>query len=183
MLVLAVPASAKPDVFAQRLREAMAILDMSNAELAAAVGVHPVTVSKWRSGMAVEPHRMPALAAALDVREQWLLTGRGPRERGPEAVREPLHGYEPDALFTRAIREREKEVELELVRMGATDIEVRGFSQSIRGNPLLVAAFSGGAPTKLTNEQVLQLFEGAASGYKRIVEMMVAEREAEARRR
>jgi transcriptional regulator with XRE-family HTH domain len=174
--------------FARRLQEAMARQRVKNPAVARAVGVHPTTVSKWRTGtQPIEEMRVPRLAEFLDVSEAWLVDGTHPRER--IARRDPPVERDSPAIdggvsFSRQIREREKEVELELVRMGANDVEVRGFAQSIRGNPLLVAAFSGGAPaTQLTNSQIMELFDAAASGYTRIVAMLIAEREKEARRR
>jgi transcriptional regulator with XRE-family HTH domain len=182
----------------ERIREARIGMGLSQAQLARALGVDPMTISRLERGKARLPTAMLlAMAglfglqpAELDPNFEGIPYDPAPASMRPiqtltglrvrASVSEPLTSAAPE--FSRVIREREKEVELELIRMGANDVEVRGFSQSIRGNPLLVAAFSGGAPTKLSNEQIVQLFDGAASGYKAIVRMLVAEREAEGRR-
>ena len=163
---------------------------LDQAEAAAHVGVSAISLSRYENGRQKAPR-----AVVEQLRALYRSRGASPASPGDPIDREAdrqlwmrsrerEQAAKGEVEFSRQILEREKEVELELIRMGANSVEVRGFAQSIRGNPLLVAAFSGGAPaTTLSNEQVMQLFEAAASGYKRIVEMLIAERDAEARRR
>jgi hypothetical protein len=84
--------------------------------------------------------------------------------------------------FPNQLRLRQNQVERDLIEIGATDQEVADFRRSVRDNPLLAALFRGGAPQRLTNEEMLQLFDGVAEGFKAIIAQLVKER-AEAKRR
>lgn len=65
-----------------RLKDAMAKADgMSNSELARACKVSPTAVGKWVTGGKMSADNLACAARALGVRDDWLRTGRFPRER------------------------------------------------------------------------------------------------------
>lgn len=68
-----------------RLREAMTDARMNQRELAAACGVKPPSVNGWLSGRAkfLRGENLLLAAKALNVSEQWLATGKLPKERKP----------------------------------------------------------------------------------------------------
>lgn len=75
-----VAAKGRQQRFGQRLREAMAAKPLTNPQVAQALGVHHITVSKWRTGsQPIEGYRIPALAELLGVAELWLREGEGPK--------------------------------------------------------------------------------------------------------
>jgi transcriptional regulator with XRE-family HTH domain len=144
--------------------------EVTRAELAAAVDVAPSTVTQWEKGKKQPREEVLGRAAAfLGVSPMWLRYGNG-TESG--RVSEPA----PTSAFSQAVRRWEKRVELELIEMGATDAEVSGFGASVRGNPLLVAAFAGTDAGTLTGEEIAQLFQSAAESYKAIAGMLIAAR-------
>jgi transcriptional regulator with XRE-family HTH domain len=67
---------------AERLRSAMkAAGDISMSQLGRACGVSPAAVSKWLNGGKLSADNLAAASRALGVREEWLRTGKLPRER------------------------------------------------------------------------------------------------------
>ncbi len=66
--------------FGRRLTDLMEARNVSIAELAVRLPVHPVTVSKWRGGHVPVPARLARLAGLLGVAPNWLRTGTGPKE-------------------------------------------------------------------------------------------------------
>jgi transcriptional regulator with XRE-family HTH domain len=67
---------------AERLTDAMGE-DVSASDLARACNVSPAAVSKWLDGRTkdLKADTLAAAARALGVRDDWLRTGRLPRER------------------------------------------------------------------------------------------------------
>ena len=67
---------------ADRLRDAMSE-EISASDLARACDVSPAAVSKWLDGRtrALKAETLASAARALGVRDEWLRTGRLPRER------------------------------------------------------------------------------------------------------
>lgn len=66
--------------FLARLREAMAVSEMTQAELARGVDASSATISEWFSKKALpEGAKMLLLPVVLKTSGHWLLTGRGPR--------------------------------------------------------------------------------------------------------
>lgn len=55
--------------------------DISASELARACSVSPAAVTKWKNGGKMSADNSAAAARALGVREEWLRTGKLPRER------------------------------------------------------------------------------------------------------
>lgn len=67
--------------FVRRLREALQLRGLSQADLARRIGVGEATVSEWLTrGRAPLGDVMLLLPEVLDVNGHWLLTGNGPRE-------------------------------------------------------------------------------------------------------
>jgi transcriptional regulator with XRE-family HTH domain len=66
-----------------RLREAMADAGINQKDLAAACGVKPPSVNGWLSGRAkfLRGENLLLAAKALNVSDQWLATGKLPKER------------------------------------------------------------------------------------------------------
>lgn len=69
--------------FSERLIDAMKEAGVNATELADACGVSSAAVSKWMSGATknLTADNSAAVARSLGVREEWLRTGRLPRER------------------------------------------------------------------------------------------------------
>ena len=72
----------KSDGFKARLKEALQASGMNHAALATAVGVTPQAVSRWFKHGMIARSRLVAVASALGVSVEWLLTGA---ERPPAA--------------------------------------------------------------------------------------------------
>lgn len=73
---------------ARRIREAREARGRSQSSLAAAVGVTRGACGHWEKGATVPSvAHLAQVAAVLDVRFEWLATGRGERDSDP-AVRE-----------------------------------------------------------------------------------------------
>ena len=72
----------KHATLADRLKDAMGD-EISASELARACGVSPAAVSKWLDGTTkkLSADNYASAARALGVREEWLRTGRLPRDR------------------------------------------------------------------------------------------------------
>jgi transcriptional regulator with XRE-family HTH domain len=65
-----------------RIRAAMKEAgDISMSELGRACGVSPAAVSKWLNGGKLSADNLAAAARALGVREEWLRTGKLPKDR------------------------------------------------------------------------------------------------------
>lgn len=75
---------------ADRLRSSMAESGISGSDLARACDVSPAAVHKWLNGGKMSADNSAAAARALGVREEWLRTGKLPKERE--------HGYQEQSL-------------------------------------------------------------------------------------
>lgn len=77
-----------------RIRQAREAAALSKSELARRVGVHPSACIQWESAAGTHPklEHLSQLAVVLDVRFEWLATGRG--DMRYVAVREerPVYG-------------------------------------------------------------------------------------------
>lgn len=81
----------KHATIADRLKEAMKDADDTSAsDLARACNVSPAAVHKWLNGGKMSADTSAAAARALGVREEWLRTGKLPRER--------VNGHQEEAL-------------------------------------------------------------------------------------
>jgi len=93
-------------VLADRIRMARRSAKLSQAQLAARLNVASSAVAQWESPRGTTPRieKFPAIASALGVSVEWLLTGRGERRNG-HAV-EANAALAPDA-FARDIDEEQ----------------------------------------------------------------------------
>lgn len=66
---------------ADRLSAAMTDAGVSPSQLSRSCGVSPAAVHKWQNGGKLSADSLAAAARALGVREEWLRTGKLPRER------------------------------------------------------------------------------------------------------
>jgi len=75
---------------AERLDAAMKATRVSQSELARECGVSPAAVHKWLNGSKLNADNLAAAGRALGVREEWLRTGKLPRERENAHVEQGL---------------------------------------------------------------------------------------------
>ncbi len=70
-------------LIAARIREARREKGFSQNNLAVALGLHPMTVSKWeRSLVTPTLETLVDIESALGVRKEWILTGEGGMDHG-----------------------------------------------------------------------------------------------------
>jgi transcriptional regulator with XRE-family HTH domain len=106
----------KLPTIAERLTDSMKVRGVSGSELSRACGVTPAAVHKWQNGGKLSADNLAAASRALGVREEWLRTGRLPRERengaqedGVDRVMDLLEGLrEPLAALAIAIDQLSK---------------------------------------------------------------------------
>jgi transcriptional regulator with XRE-family HTH domain len=93
-------------VLADRIRQARRIANLSQAELAESLDVASSAVAQWESPNGTTPRieRIQALATAVGVSVQWLLTGRSDESRRYRALDEEIPAMTPDS-FARDIDE------------------------------------------------------------------------------
>lgn len=172
----------------RRLKEAREASGKTQAAVAKEVGIDSVTLSRYERGVLPVPRATLLALSQVYNRPVEELGGTplyvGDVPRGTARVAEPPAAIDQaGAELPRALRLRANEVERELIELGATDEQVRDFHRSVRESPVLMALFRGGAPNRLSNEELLQLFDGVAIGFKAIIEQMVREAREEKRRR
>lgn len=68
----------------ERLRRAKRAAKASNAAIAKAAGVHPVTVSEWFRGQRPRDDTLEKVADFLGVDRNWLINGRRPKDLSDE---------------------------------------------------------------------------------------------------
>jgi transcriptional regulator with XRE-family HTH domain len=71
----------KLSTIGERLTDAMKQAKVSASDLARACGVSATAVHKWTRGGKLSADNLPAASRALGVCEDWLRTGKLPRER------------------------------------------------------------------------------------------------------
>ena len=76
-------ANGPMNALADRIRAARRAAQMSQAELAVSLNVASSAVAQWESVNGTSPRieKFPALASAMGVSVDWLLTGRGDKRR------------------------------------------------------------------------------------------------------
>lgn len=170
---------------------------MSQQQVADAVGVNRVRISAWENNVhKPSAENLDALAVLFGTSSRALLSGQPnasvrnenvSREttaphRAHQTARAPyVASTSAERSFPTAVRLRENQIERELIDAGATDAQVRDFRRSVRESPLIAALFRGGAPDRVVSEAEMQLYEGVATGFKAIVETMIAEARERAR--
>lgn len=75
--------SVPPNDFSSRLDLALSTAGMTRGDLAAACGVSPSTVSRWRGKHTPSPVLLGMAANALKVRREWLVAGTDPMRPAP----------------------------------------------------------------------------------------------------
>lgn len=100
-----------------RMKERMAALGLTNAQLAVACGVRPPTSFHWASGKTKNIKGEPLLVASkvLGVRPEWLASGVGPKysdnghQNSEHEIHSPIAGYiTPQAITDPFIQEAVK---------------------------------------------------------------------------
>lgn len=88
-----------------RIKEAMADVNMSGATLARKLDMTSASVSKWRSGEVTPPRQtLASIAEALNVSEEWLKGENVPKKRsGIKYVKVPILGTVRAGMPTNAI--------------------------------------------------------------------------------
>ena len=76
-------ANGPMNALADRIRAARRAAQMSQAELAESLNVASSAVAQWESAHGTTPRieKIPALATAIGVSVDWLVTGRGDKRR------------------------------------------------------------------------------------------------------
>jgi transcriptional regulator with XRE-family HTH domain len=87
-------------LLADRIRQARRAAKLSQAELADSLEVASSAVAQWESPNGTTPRieKFPALAAAIDVSVDWLLTGRCDKRRHRRAADEHPPAITPDSF-------------------------------------------------------------------------------------
>ncbi len=75
----------------ERIRRAREAASLSKSELARRIGVHPSACIQWEAPSGTTPtvEHLASIAALLDVRFEWLATGRGAMDYEPGIREEP----------------------------------------------------------------------------------------------
>lgn len=87
-------------LLSERIKLAMAQANMSQVELARAVGLKPPSINGWLSGKSkfLRGENLLKAARALNVNQDWLATGTGPM-RAAEPPPDPTHGLKPGTFM------------------------------------------------------------------------------------
>lgn len=98
-------ANGPVSALADRIRAARRAAQLSQAELAESLNIASSAVAQWESVNGTTPRieKFPALASAMGVSVDWLLTGRGDKRR-PRQYDEAAPAITPDS-FARDIDE------------------------------------------------------------------------------
>jgi transcriptional regulator with XRE-family HTH domain len=91
--------------FGERLKKAREFAKLSQGELAQLAGISQKTISKIELGKQHRSTQMVALAAACNVRAEWLSNGHGPMElsSNPSSMYDPTAGTAGMLLSTEAL--------------------------------------------------------------------------------
>lgn len=81
--------------FADRLNHAMSLAGLSNGTLGEIVGMAQPSIWKLTSGKSVTTRKLVEIADALNVRPEWLSTGKGPMRKEPLLSKEAEPGQIP----------------------------------------------------------------------------------------
>ncbi len=86
-----------PPTLGERVRWARSRLDLTQQKLASRAGVRQSTIGNIEAGTRQQPRELHLIAAALNVNDEWLRSGKGPRERGTQGT--PLSEDEADLVL------------------------------------------------------------------------------------
>ena len=188
--------NSDPSGFPQRLKDAMHAERLKNPAVAAAVGVHPGTVSYWRSGTQrpSTDDAWNALARALGVKVAWLRDGEGPM-RADSIDEASERGYATPIESHRVIHERPVsppprisadarafilEFQAEAARNGAGEEELDFIRRSMT-DPAAYVLYEGGRPRELTEEEVLTEMRALAIGLRAWLDIRLRQRRQSAK--
>lgn len=162
---------------AQRLKEAMVRRQVSNADLAEAMGVHVKTVSAWRAGNQVPSDAaLEKLGQVLNLSPDWYLIRKASDHRVARPVittqaeflaRLGKEFYPatpiPTVAFSARILVWQKEFELELAKMGADEETIINAINLVRA-PQVFAFFRTGTDKseEMTEERALDAMKAMA---------------------
>lgn len=126
--------------FGDRVTGARELAGLSQAKLAARLGVDSRTLRAWEEDLS-EPRaaRLQMLAGLLGVSVRWLLTGEGEGPDGPEAVHEtggPSAGLAQVAPLLAEMRQLQGEMSAMAGRLGRLEKRLRRLALAQRGDPL-----------------------------------------------
>lgn len=173
--------SAEASQIGSRVKRAREEAGLTQAQVAQRVGVSVSTYPRWERG----EQRIPQtafIALATILGKPLAYFGKDATRLSETVSRGTSANGTTGGDLPRQLRLRENQVERDLIDVGATDVEVRAFSRSVRADPRLAALFSGGAPEHTTADEAMQLFEAVATAYKALVEQLVLERTGRAER-
>lgn len=158
------------ETLGDRLRRARKRAKLTNAQIGAAVGKTPVTVSRWMTDVSTpSADDLGRVAATLGVSVAWL---KGEPESEPARVREPAVSYGsysverplPRVVQSHAVRVWLREFELELARAGVPDVTIAE-ARDVLTAPKVFVYFAGGsdATRELTEADALRAMNTMAA--------------------
>ncbi|AUB80065.1 hypothetical protein THSYN_03185 [Candidatus Thiodictyon syntrophicum] len=104
-----------PMSISERIREAREVKGLSQADLAATVGVSRGACGHWEQGKTVPSvEHLAGVATVLGVRFEWLATGRGRRDYDPAVGEEHSVSWGPSVP---AVSQEERELIAVLARL------------------------------------------------------------------
>lgn len=65
----------RPSSIGERLRLARRTADIPQHVLAVRLGIAPSSLARWESDGSIKAHHLPAIASALGVSVEWIVTG------------------------------------------------------------------------------------------------------------
>jgi transcriptional regulator with XRE-family HTH domain len=157
--------SDQPSTLGDRLTQSMKRMGLKNPEIAAAAGVHPVTVSKWRND--VNPPadaELERVAKLLGVSLVWLRYGDRVIEAGGRATGEAVASARAEqgppvhpapgrgGNLPLSVRELLAESRLEMVKAGALDEEIEEALALMRSAAVFTFYEGGAAAPRDFNE-------------------------------
>lgn len=127
----------------ERLRAAMIESGVSQADLARACGVKPPSVNGWLSGKSkfLRGENLLKAAAALNVSDTWLATGRGAPERNASASLLPVAESATDSGYRVALLDAEA-----AMGDGAVNNDYPDIVREIDFDPAYIRAMLGFVP-------------------------------------
>lgn len=139
--------------FADRLREVMKEKGLLQKDLAEMADTSDQSVSNWIHGTAKPyPKTLIPLCSRIGINAQWLLTGEGPRDAGPEVSfsRRPNRSATPspdDSKELRLARER-----VEILKLQIEEAELRKKLAELEGKPATGVTPAGFKPRREGHE-------------------------------
>lgn len=152
-----------------RLRAARELAGLTQEQVAAELGVHSVTVSRWESqGVNARSDTLVRLAKLYGRNVDSLISGeRGEGIGGEELSTDVSRGTDAKTRHARnlplAVREYLAALRLRLTKGGASDDEIEEAMDLLR-SPALFTFYKGGAPSEFNEQDVLRGMKAIAEG-------------------